>query len=152
MQIKQGFTLIELMLTIVVFAIIVFGALAFTRSSLVGANFNTTVSEIKRAMLTAQNRALESYENTTSGVYFDEGQMVVFTDDEYDELNSLNLVFALPPTITVNTLDFDVNDSVVFEKYTGLPVVDGSIEIESDSGEIAIISVNDNGVISISYE
>jgi prepilin-type N-terminal cleavage/methylation domain-containing protein len=152
MQSKKGFTLIEVMLTIVILVILFAGASVFTNTSMISANFNTSMLEIKRMALTAQNRALEGYNNVNSGLKFAEDSVILFSGDVYDEEDEYNQVLEFTPTIFIETIDFDVNDILMFEKYTGVPLQAGSIDVDSTPGDEASIAVNSSGVISIEYE
>lgn len=148
---RKGFTIIEVILIIGVLSILIGGALSFSNNTLISANFNTTIAQIKQTILSAQNRALETYKDTNSGVYFAAGSYTQFSSTTYSGSDPDNEVFTLPSSIQLTNISFNSNPDILFTKYTGIPLNAGSFDVISDKGDSATIAVDSNGIISVTY-
>lgn len=148
---KKAFTLIELILTIGILGLLLSVIISFSNNTLISANFNTTVNDIRQAILNVNNRALNSYENSDQGIRFEANQYTIFVGSSFDVDATSNDIFEIPSSISLSNINFDSGSDLVFNQFTGIPVDAGSFDITSNKGDSATISIDVNGVTSVSY-
>jgi prepilin-type N-terminal cleavage/methylation domain-containing protein len=148
---KKAFTLLEVLMVVGLTAIVVAGGISFSNNTLLSANFNTTVSDMRQAIFKVNNLALESYNNDSVGIHYAADEYVIFSGTSYDALDESNEVFELSGGISISNIDFNSSANLIFSKSTGIPVNSGSFDITSNKGDSATISIDVNGVTSVSY-
>lgn len=146
-----AFTLIELILVIMIMGIIFSGALAFSRSSLIGSQLDTITLEIKQALLMARSQSRIKYKNLSAGVYFEAEKFVIFRGNSYEEAASDNQVTFLPGNLTISNIDLQSANAIIFAGMSGDPNVFGSITISGDDGRSSVVSVAENGIINVDF-
>lgn len=141
---KNGFTLIELILVIALVAIIgSFSAPVYT-SFISKNNLENKTFEIKGVLTKAQNNTISGKQNSNWGVYFLPNQFLLFAGDSYASRNSaLDEVHSLPSSVSVSGIS-----EIVFQRPRGQPSATGIITITSQ-GDGNTISVNSEGVTEI---
>lgn len=147
----KGFTLVEVLMVIAITALLFAGALTFSNRFLVSSNFNTTVLEIKNTLLIAQNRAVQNFDDSNSGVHFDNTTYTLFTGDTFDPDSTSNLSTTFSEVLSLINVDFNGTPTIYFEKFTGLPLEAGSFTVDTGQNQSATISVDSAGIIEITY-
>ncbi|MBU2524802.1 prepilin-type N-terminal cleavage/methylation domain-containing protein [Patescibacteria group bacterium] len=148
---NRGFTLLEIIVVMMMFAIIVGGLFAYSRDTLVSTQFHTVVYEIKHSLLTSENYSRANYLNVRSGMSFDDNFYTVFFADTYSSIDTANIATELPSTIYFSEASFGGDSILYFSKFTGIPDSTGTITINDYSGRQASISIDTEGVIDITY-
>lgn len=148
---RRAFTLVELLVIMMILIILVGSARFFSDKTIVSAEFNSTVSDIRQSILTVNNRALESYKNEANGIRFESNQYTIFVGTSFNPYGKSNQVFSLDSSITISNINFSSNPDLIFTKATGVPVSSGSFDITSNRDHSVTISVDANGVTSVTY-
>ena len=141
---NAGFTLIEMMLSVAVIAIIGGISVPIYQSFQVRNDLDiaavTTAQSLRRAQVLAE--AVDG--DTSWGVEIQSGNITVFKgvsyasrDTNYDEVSDV------PTSITSSGLS-----EVVFTKFTGLPASTGTITLTSNANETRTITINAKGMAS----
>ncbi len=143
-KINKGFTLIEVLLSLALIAVIV-GIGAPVYQSLLTTNqsritVDTMVNSIRRAQLLSQSGVGDSawgINLSTTTITLFKGASYDVRDETWDE------VYEIPATVTVA-------DSVelVFSKLRGAPDFTGDIDFVSNTGVTSTVSINDRGIVS----
>lgn len=149
---KPAFTILEIVVVIALLMIFLGGGLAYSLSGLTGGNFQTTVQELKQALISAQNLSRYKFKNQKSGVAFNNDSFVEFTADTYSAVDGFNRVNLLPGGVAFSSVDFGGQTIVYFLPVSGLPVSAGSLTLISDRGDQAIVAVDAFGIITINQQ
>lgn len=140
----RGFTLIEIL--IVCSIIVMLAAVSFPFYS-VFQKFSATESvafEIKENLRTAQINARSGQNNTNFGIYFSDGQYVLYQGVNYAiRTTSADQTFTLPANFTVSGAT-EIN----FQHSTGLPTFSSTITITNTGTQTqSTIFINSLGLI-----
>lgn len=145
---RYAFTLVELLISIAVLALlatfIVSGLAAYRES----AALDQAVDEALGLLREARALALASEGASSSGVYFASTSVALFPGGAYSDGNPLNTVVALPPGVTVSSLNLSTTTaSVVFERLSGESRATGTVTFSTArSSKTKQIQVLSSGV------
>lgn len=145
----RGFTLIEIMLVVVLVGIISGLTIAYTNSSITGANFQSAVNELQQAILVTQNYSRNNYMNVTSGIHFETNQYTLFHANLFDGEDPNNKVAAFSSDITFT--EIELATPLYFAKYTGIPAASGSLTLTGTNDKSATITISSSGVVSTNF-
>jgi prepilin-type N-terminal cleavage/methylation domain-containing protein len=141
---QKGFTLLEMLLSIAIMAILLgMGAPLFqsfnSRNNLDVATVET-VQTLRRAQMLAQ----ASDGDTSWGVHIVNGSLTLFQGTSYNFRTILaDELFEIPTSFTISGLS-----DVLFTKFSGIPQNTGIITITSPENETRTITINSKGTIS----
>ena len=140
---RNGLTIIELLLVLGIFSIIGVGLGGGAFSLLFQSYFTNTVERMARTLHTAQIYSLSGRDDSSWGVHYAAGELVLFKGTDYVSRDpAFDAATDIPPSVTITGW----ND-LYFDKLRGVPSVPLSILIEI-SGRAGTISVNEQGGIS----
>lgn len=141
---QRGFTLIEVMLSVVIIGVLAGVSLPIYNSFAVRNDLDLTtqqvVSSLRRAQTYArgmQGDSAWSVEVQASVVTLFKGTNFAARDTKYDE------VVILPASASVSGLS-----EVQFSKLSAVPNITGSIALTSNANETRTITINAKGVVS----
>ncbi|MBN1258335.1 prepilin-type N-terminal cleavage/methylation domain-containing protein [Candidatus Peregrinibacteria bacterium] len=149
----KGFTLIELMITISVFALI-FSSTAIVFGDFLGERrLASEGHKMVQLLREARTNAVSGLQGSSWGLYFDPSsdpdRYVFFKGGSYvDRDASFDLEMVFPTTVTFSAIDFGGHEAV-FEKRSGI-ANEGTLTLISDPDEF-IISVNRLGIVNYDY-
>jgi len=143
MKKAHGFTLIELMLSLAILAIVAALLIPVSQTLQNKSNLSTATQSIVLALRQAQTFALASQSDSSWGVYLLEegGSLIIFEGTSYARGTEYEEV-TFTDTITVSGVS-----EIVFQKRTGETANTGDITLTSPSNGTATISVNAKGVV-----
>lgn len=140
---RSAFTLIELLLVMGI--VVILSALAsgnLTRIISQG-YFTNTVERLVRTLRTAQNYSFSGKEDSSWGVHYEQGKIVLFKGTSYA---SRDAAFDAETPIPIS-VEISGWSDIYFDKLRGLPSATPSILVES-FGRAGVISVGSEGVIN----
>ena len=153
---KAGFTLIEVLMVMSIFAILA----GFTTINLLGpqrsANLNATVTELTADIKQQQARSMLGDTSTGSvavvhGVYFEAARYTLFVGSTYSAADPANFVVDLPSSISLTTTL--VPSQIVFDLVSGEVVNFSSgastVTLSVTGGETRTLNFNKYGSVSI---
>lgn len=140
---SRGFTLIEMLLSVAIISVLAGMSVPVYQSFQVRNDLdivaNSYVESLRRGIVLAQTGEGDS----SWGVNVANGNVVLFKglsyllrDPIFDE------VFEIPASITSSGIS-----EVVFTKFTGLPNVNGTMILTSNTNEVRNISINEKGMV-----
>ena len=139
----RGFTLIEVLLSVVLIAFITGVSVPIYRSYLVKNNLDTATMIFVQSLRRAQGLSQAGEGDTTWGVNIETGLITVFKgasyaarDTTYDE------TFTIADSIGISGVQ-----EIVFSKMYGEPQTTGSVTLSSDMGHSKTITINGKGFI-----
>lgn len=141
---RQGFTLIEILLSITCLAIVSAVAIPIYQSFQVRNDLNiasnTVLSSLRRAQIISQ--APDG--DTSSGVKLQSASITIFRGVSYAARDiTLDEIFDVPTDIS-----FSGVSEIVFSKTFGLPSSTGNIVLTSNINETKTITINEKGMLS----
>lgn len=140
---KSGLTLIELLLVMGIVIIIgVFASRDLTQQIAQG-YFTNTVERIVRTLRTAQNYSFSGREDSSWGVHYEQGKIVLFKGTSYAGRDA---AFDAEISIPVS-VDISGWSDVYFDRLRGIPSATPNILVES-FGRAGVISVGSEGLIN----
>ncbi len=144
-NVKRGFTLVEMMLVIGILVIIAGLAIPFYQSFQISSALDNAGQEIIQSLRNAQSKAMSSQGLSSYGVHFDTNQFVIFKGNIYNPVDAENEIFEV-----ANTVDITSNGSynVVFSVGEGLPDAQPIITVTSSNNKSKSISINELGRVN----
>ena len=146
---QQGFTLVEVTITLAIFSILVVIGVALMTNTLgrnqVGNVMTDTVSTLRRA----QWQSMNGHEDDVWGVHFETDSMTLFRGSTYSFGASDNVVTDLPNDIEYSSISLNGGgDDVLFDDSFGSTTAFGTLTIEdTNSDESRSVTVNAVGMI-----
>lgn len=138
----KGFTLIELILSVAILSIILIISVPLTQRYVVRNDMEALSNIIVQDLYRAQNLARSAENDSSWGVYVQNGSVVVFQGDGFGSRNqSKDESYSFSSNISVTG-----QNEYVFNKFTGRLNNSGSTTL-SNGSDTRVISVGANGVI-----
>lgn len=142
MRYKQGFTLIEMVLSLALVSVIVAFSVPVFRTLLFASDLNATTDMLVHSLRRAQNMSRSVKYDQTWGVKLVGDEIVVFAGDNYIARNvDFDEVYAFSGGIS-----FTGDDEFVFSKMSGYLVTSGTISLTNSFGSNTV-SVTELGRI-----
>ncbi len=143
-MINRGFSLFEMIivvgLIIVVSAIILPSYRGFGYSN----DLSVAVNAVVQGLNQAQALARSGDGDSDWGIKIESGKVIIFKGSSFISFNAVSdQVFPIPLDITFSGLS-----QVIFAKFTGLPNQTGSVTLTGIVGNFAIITINQQGVVT----
>ena len=143
LQAHKGFTLLEVLLSIALIAVLVGMSIpifqSFQNKNDLDIAATVTVQNLRRAQVLAQ--AMDG--DTSWGTHLQSGSIVLFKgtswtgrDSNYDE------VFEISPSLVLSGLS-----EIIFGKFSGVPQATGNITLTSVNNDARTITINSKGAI-----
>lgn len=139
---SRGFSLVEMLLSVAIIAIIAGLSAPFYFSYLTGNDFGlaveTGVRSLRRAQFLAQNQERDS----NWGTYFSTSSITIYSGASYSgRVSGYDERYDFPNTVTSTVADIN------FTKFTGETAITTAINIRSNAGQSSTITVNAKGMI-----
>jgi len=147
---KNGFTLIEILITIAIFAIILGITIVAVRSFSDTVNLDNAGKIIGTNIKLAKMRSVGALNDTNYGVRFEGDKITVFAGDTFDVSDPTNKVVNLSDNVKISDISLAGGGiDLVFNRLTGTTNNAGTIEIElvNNSSEKKQIVINEEGQI-----
>lgn len=124
---KQGFTLVELLVSISIIMLLVAIGVPSYKIMRNSVALSGESEEIVNALRTAQNRAMTSQDGTVWGVHFEASSFTVFGDDwttpiaptTYQLDSNLEILSATPLTVTFERLTGTSSENTIVVGFSG---------------------------------
>ncbi len=148
----KGFTLIEILVVIAI--LVLLSALVwppfmdFKRNE----SLRAAVLEVESVLHQARSQTLASQEGLSYGVWFDNDRLVLFRGEEYNEVDDRNVIFILPPVVSIDNIELSGDSTmVVFDRLTGEALFFGQIDLvlTSNTNKRKVIEISPAGVIMV---
>lgn len=137
-----GFTIVELLLVVLLFAIIAATAIPIGTSSIGRNDFTNKVDEITSLIKTAQLNTMVGKEDSKWGVAVTASEVVLFKGETFATRDSaFDENFSIPGTVAITPRE------LVFSKLTGNPSEATTIVVTANNGESKTLSINEVGSI-----
>ena len=143
LQPKQGFTLLELLLSVALISILAGLSLPVYRTLMMKNDLDIAAVTIAQSLRRAQVLSQAVDGNTTWGIKVQSGSIVLFKgasfaarDQNFDE------TFDVPTTINASGAS-----EIVFTKFTGFPQTTGTINLSTESDDRSVV-INEKGTIN----
>ena len=121
---KKGFTIIEILLVVGLFGFLIGISIPVYSGFVDRANISNTSDLTQAALIRARKYAQIQKNNSSWGVRYQPGQIIVFAGESYDTRDTtLDEVTQIPDVIS---LDVTSNQEVVFEQVSGRPLTNGA--------------------------
>lgn len=141
---NQGFTLIEMMLSIATIGVIATISIPIYQSLQVRNDLDVVAVEVVHSLRRAKVLSQSVDGDISWGVKVQSGSATVFKGASYSSRDTtLDEIFEIPTSITPSGLL-----EIVFEKFTGTPQSIGTITLTSSANETRTITINNKGTIS----
>jgi len=143
-NLKNGFSLIELLLVIAIMGLIVGISIPFYQSFQLSSQIDTSTSEIVGSLRRAQIRSMANdFDDSWSVRIGTNSKVTLYKGLDFNTRNvNYDETFDIAPTITINGVT-DIN----FDKLTGKTIDIGNINLQSTGGTTQTISVNSQGEV-----
>ena len=148
---KQAFTLIEVVITVSLFAMLAGIGFPLYRQSHGAALLNESATRIAQELRTARAQSTSGLNNSKHGVYFesnanDKDRMVLYEGESYALRSStLDRVTVFESILSVSTSL--INGEVVYDKISGTPSAVGTITLSHSILGSRTISINALGIV-----
>lgn len=141
---QQGFTLLEILLSIAAIGIIMGISIPVSQSFQARNDIDIATVEIAQSARRAQMLSQAVDGDTSWGINIQSGSIILFKGAIYAARDTtFDEVFEAPTSITPSGIN-----EVVFTKFTGLPQITGTITLTSNTNETRTITINAKGVVS----
>ncbi len=141
---NKGFTMIEVMLSLAIIAIIMGISTPIYQSFQVRNDLNITANTITQSLRRAQILSQAVDGDSTWGVDIRSGSITIYKGLSYaGRDNTFDEIFVVPTSITPSGIN-----GIVFDKFTGFPQTTGTITLTSNNNETRLIIINSKGMVS----
>ncbi|MDD3646962.1 MAG: type II secretion system protein [Candidatus Dojkabacteria bacterium] len=151
----DGITLIEIVIVIGLLAILAGVSIPIYRTSFTKGDLDTSASQVLSTIRLAQSKAMGGEDASKFGIHFDTtttpDQYILFKGDTYNPSDTYNQVNNLSRQIEISSVGLGGGGvDLVFEKYSGETVNDGTITFKNTTGEFIYITINSIGKTDVS--
>lgn len=149
-QNKNGFTLLEILIAIAIFAIMLSIAVAVTKSFSNTVNLNNSGKIIGTNIKLAKTRSIGALNNINYGVHFESDRVTVFAGDVFDVSDSSNKISELSDDVEIYDINLNGGGSdLVFSRLTGATNNFGNIGIRlvNNPSETKQVIINQEGQV-----
>lgn len=147
---KNGFTLVEIVVAMAIFAIIISIAIVTGRSFSGTVNLSNSEKIIGTNLKAAKTRSINSLNDTNYGVHFESDHIIIFVGSAFDVDDPTNEVIDLPDNVEVYDINLAEGGSdLLFSRLTGATNDFGVIKIRNTKNlsEIRQVVINQEGQI-----
>lgn len=148
-----GFTLVELLITVGILAVLMIMAVPAFQFFRGESELNETAEEIINTLRLAQNKTLASEGASNYGVHFEGDKFVLFKGTSYDPLAPDNDTHNLRKRLEIYEISLAGGGSeIIFEKLIGTTSQSGSVSLrlKADVSKIRTIYVENSGRVDLS--
>lgn len=148
---SKGITLIEVMTTIAILAVISGISVSFFSKLSNAESLDKDVSNILSQLEKAKTQAINSIDNSEYGVKFTSTSVTLFTGKVYSESASTNFTYNLSSKNEIATVSLSGGAmDLYFNRLTGKPSHTGTITVREKSGESEkVISIYASGLSDV---
>lgn len=144
MRTQNGFTLLEMMLSVAMMMLLLGISLPIYRSYHVNTDLASAKSVVSTVLLQAKTQALAGELDDDWGVVVEPGTVTLFKGDSFA---SRDAAFDISTRISSSLAIAGISE-IYFEKVTGVPSASGQIELINQINRQAVITISDVGIIS----
>lgn len=142
--------MLEIIIVIGLLMIITTGTTVLFLSTISNNQREVVVNEIVSSLREAQSRAMNGENQSEFGIYFDQHKYIEFQGDSYSDEDINNNTNLLPAGVTLQSIDFNGNSFVFFERMTGEANNAGTVDIKvTGRGGVKRIIVNKQGIVNL---
>lgn len=139
----KGFTLIEMMLTLAVIALLAGISAPIFMSFQARNDLNVASSVVLGSLRRAQSLARAMENDQSWGVYMEDLQLTIFSGTDYASRDvNYDEIFVIAPTVSFSGIT-----EVVFDRFTGETSDVGNIIINSNNNDSRTITINKKGML-----
>jgi len=139
----KGFTLIEVLLSIAAITIIAGISVPIYRSFQIRNGLDIAAATIAQGARRAQLLAEASDGDSQWGVHVGTSTIAVFRGASYAARNAAyDETFEVPASVTPSGLE-----EIVFERFTGAPLIPGTVTLTTNTNETRTITINAKGMV-----
>lgn len=150
MKIKNGFSLIEILLSIAIIVIILFIVINLFSNYNKKQILDNTVENVSSLLKEARSSTLSSKEDSVYGVYFEEDRITIFKGSTYVLDDPNNKIYKLDKKTNISEINLNGGGgSVIFQRLTGKTDNYGTIKISliSDLLNFKTVSIYQTGIV-----
>lgn len=141
---NAGFTLLEVLLSVAIIALIAGVGAPIYQSFQVRNDLDVATNTISQSLRRAQVLSQAVDGDTTWGISVQSGAITLFQGASYASRNTnFDEVFDLPGSITTSGVS-----EIIYEKFTGEPQTTGTVTLTSNTNEAKNITINEKGTIT----
>lgn len=143
MRTRSGFTIIELIIVLAIFAVAIAITLPFLGKFQQSETLNTISGDIVQMLRQTQNKAMTGQRDNDWGVHFSNNQYTQFSGSTYEDRNArLDLERSIPDAFTLGGAT-----DIIFQKLRGGIATQRAIRINGPEGVTVQILINTAGGI-----
>lgn len=117
---RNGFTLIEVLIVIAISAFLTIGSLAVYSNFTKGKAFSSGIQGVVNLLRDAKSSTLASKDSTVYGVHFETSRAVFFKGSTFTEPDSFNRVYTMPVDVELSSIVINGGgNDIVFDRLTG---------------------------------
>lgn len=141
---NSGFTLVEILLVLGLLAVVAGLTMPLSVQWIQRSELRVAAAEVGQSLRRAQILAQAVDHDSNWGVDVRLGSVTLFQGSSYESRDtSFDEVFELSAAITPSGVG-----EVVFDTLTGAPQSTGDVVLTGESGQVYMISINDEGLVS----
>ncbi|MBI4232096.1 type II secretion system protein [Candidatus Peregrinibacteria bacterium] len=150
---KKGFTLVEILLVLTIFAISLGFAVIYSQTSQLNADINTQASILASNIRLLQSNANSGLTDGPNAVHFGLNSYTTFfssSGSPYNELDPDNFLTQLPSTISIQNISLNGGGlDLIFDTPSGETANYGSLQLSSNQiSKTRTININSLGAVS----
>ncbi len=148
---NQGFTLIEILITLTIAVILIAATIAGINLLPKQVTLDSNAQNVLSVLRLARSQTLSSKGATNYGVHFETSKYVLFSGDTYVAGTSTNKEYTLTG-VTIGSISLTGSGSeVVFDRVRGTTSEDGTVTLTltADTSKISTLTINPSGQVSL---